>query len=144
MTVTGENNDNGTVYQPVARMSNTSLVPDFGTHFSIASVGFYDEPSRTGCPFYFQVDTNQVGVADVAYLIDDDPTNGISLYSSITSTNQTTVQQAFLRKNGTYLKQNVFAFTQPMCRWISWQILGPRADDNWAVYGWFTAYEQKR
>ena len=65
-------NDNGSTYQATAQTSLTPLVPDFSNRFSAALQGMYDEPSKTGIPRYFQVDTNGQLIRDVQFLADDD------------------------------------------------------------------------
>lgn len=142
LSTTGEHNDIGVTYTPIIRTALMSLVPDFGTKFSFAAVGFYDEPSRTGTPYYFQVDTNSVELADVSYLADDDPQLATN-YKSVAS-QQTVPEQAFMRGQGTNLRQNVFAEIEPTSRWISWQITGKNADDNLKIYSYFMAYKQTR
>lgn len=142
LSTTGEHNDIGVTYTPIIRTALMSLVPDFGTKFSIAAVGFYDEPSRTGTPYYFQVDTNSVELADVAYIADDDPQLATT-YKSVAS-QQTVPEQAFMRGQGVNLRQNVFAEIEPTSRWMSWQITGKNADDNLKIYSYFMAYKQTR
>lgn len=136
-------NDNGTFYQPIGKMSLAAVVPDFGTRFSATAVGVYDEPTRTGVPWIFQLDTNQWPLADVLIMADDDPLNSATTYTSIFA-NQTTPQAAFNRGQGTYLVQNIFTVTQPLARWIGWQWKGAIQDDTLKVYGFFMAYSQKR
>ena len=135
-------NDAGATYQMIGKTSLMAVVPDFGTRFSSLSVGLYDEPSRTGLPCYFQVDTSAAGLGDVSFVADDDPTNSATAYTSI-SANATTPQIAWTRGQGTYLIQNVYGMTQPLARWIGWQWKSLIADDTFKVYGFFMAYEQK-
>lgn len=136
-------NDNGSAYQPIFRTNLFSVVPDFGTRFSSVSVGMYDEPSRTGLPWIFQVDTNSAALSDVSFVADEDPLNGSTAYTSIFG-NQTTPERAFNRRGGSFLLQNVFPMTQPTARWIGLQWKGQIADDNLRVYGFYLAYSQKR
>lgn len=136
-------NDNGTAYSFVAQTNLFAMVPDFGNRFSYMAAGLYDEPSRTGMPWYFQVDTNSVSLSDVKFIQDDDPLNGGSTYTSIFA-NATTPQVAWNRQQGTNLVQNIYALTQPMSRWIGWKISGATADDDLRIYSFFTAYAMKR
>ncbi len=125
-------------YAPVIRTNLFSVVPDFGRRFSYIAAGIYDEPSRTGQPWYIEVDTNATTLADVAILADDDPTT--SSYTSITS-NKTTAAVAWNRNSGVNIQQNVYSMTQPVSRWIGWQITLANADQVDNVYGWFLAYK---
>lgn len=132
---TTSHNDNGAFYTPTIKTNLNSMVPD--------TPGAYDEPSRTGTPWYFQIDTNNGSLADVLFQADDDPLNSSTAYTSIFS-QATTTDAAWNRNNGTFLVQNVFAMIKPMSRWIGWQFKGLMADDNLKIYGWFCAYETKK
>lgn len=143
LSITGANNDQGVTYPMVMRTANMAVVPDFGTRFSYSAVGAYDEPSRTGLPWIYQVDTNTAKLADLSFLADDDPLDSRSLYTSVFQ-NLTDPATAFNRSNGTYLRQNVFPVTAPVARWISLQISGNKTDDNLKVYGYFMGYGSKR
>lgn len=136
-------NDNGSSYQPIGQTNLFAVVPDFGTRFSSVSVGLYDEPTRTGLPWLFQVDTNQFPLTDVSFVADDDPLNPLTTYTSIFA-NATTPQVAFNRNQGTYLVQNPFPLTQPVARWIGWQWKGAIQDDGLRIYGFCMGYTQKR
>lgn len=136
-------NDNGTAYSYVLQTNLFAMVPDFGNRFSYIAAGIYDEPSRTGMPWYFQVDTNNVVLRDVAFIQDDDPLNAGSTYTSIFA-NATTTNDAFNRTTGANLIQRPYAMTQPYSRWIGWKITGTTADDDLRVYGFFTAYQTKK
>src|SRR5260370_6762237 len=82
--IVGSFNDNGNTYSPVVRTNNHAVVPDFGKRFSYNSMGLYDQPSRTGTGWYIQSDTNSlVTFGDVGILVDDDPLNANSAYTSI-------------------------------------------------------------
>ena len=135
------NNDQGATYQPIVRTNQFAVVPDYGTRFSSALVGFYDEPSHTGYPVYFEVDTNNTAVlTDVGLLADEDATN-----QSVTNTSifaqKTNPGTAFNRASGTLLVQNVFAVTKPAARWVSWQFKFAQADDTSRIYGWWLGYK---
>lgn len=136
-------NDNGSAYSFVAQTNLFAMVPDFGNRFSYMAAGLYDEPSRTGMPWYFQVDTNSVSLSDVQFIQDDDPLNGSSVYTSVFA-NATTPQVAWNRQQGTNLVQNIYAVTQPLSRWIGWKVIGATADDDLRIYSFFTAYAMKR
>lgn len=138
-----QHNDNGAAYSFIMQTNLFAMVPDFGNRFSYIAAGLYDEPSRTGMPWYFQVDTNGIALSDVSFIQDDDPLNGGSTYTSIFS-QSSTIPDAFNRQNGTFLVQNVYGMTQPYARWIGWKVSGQTADDDLRVYGFFTAYQTKR
>lgn len=140
---TTAHNDNGVSYTPIAKVANMATVPDFGTRFSVGSQGMYDEPSKTGVAWYFQVDTNNVTLADVLYTPNDDPQNSTTAYTSIFNL-KTTPETAWNRANGKNLVQNVFGMNGPPSRWISFQVKGATADDALKMYDWFMAYEQRR
>jgi len=131
-------NDNGATYSPLARTNLFSVVPDFGRRFSYLASGSYDEPSRTGVPWFVQVDTNKTTLRDVAIIADEDPTTGN--FTSIFS-QATTVQQAWNRNPGTNIQQNVYSMTQPASRWIGLQIALQNADQLDKIYGFFMAYK---
>lgn len=139
---TAHNNQSAT-YLPVLRTNSFAMVPDFGTSFSAAGLGTYDEPSRTGWPAYFQVDTNANPITDVAFLADDDATDPTLSYTSIFVA-QTTPQKAWNRGQGSKLVQNVFAMVKPTARWISYQIKGKQVDDALRICGYFLAYKESK
>jgi hypothetical protein len=147
LTPTSTNNDldassNPVLYTPTLKTALTALVPDFGTRFSYAAAGFYDEPSKAGCPFYFQIDTDGSTLGDVKLMEDDDPLNPATTYTSIFG-NQTTAGTAWNRNTGTRLVQNVFSTTRTVGRWVSWLVTGTASTNNFKIYSWFTGYMGK-
>ncbi len=136
-------NDNGASYTLIAQTNLFSVVPDFGRRFSTVGVGSYDEPTRTGTPYFFQVDSNSVTLQDVGFAADEDPTLATTIYTSIFA-QRTGPETAFNRSNGINLVQSIFAMTRPNARWISFQIKGQAADDALKIYGFFLAYRQFR
>lgn len=141
LSVTGANNDQGATYQPIIQTSNFAMVPDFGSRFSAAGLGTYDEPSRTSYPCLFQIDTNANPITDVAQLVDDDPLDSSLTYTSIFS-QSTTPQVAYNRGQGSKLVQNVWSMLRPTARWISWRFQGANADDSLKIYGFWLAYKE--
>lgn len=135
-------NDNGTPYQPVWQTNLFAMVPDFGTRFSYVAAGIYDEPSRTGMPWWVQADTNNNPIADAQFIMDDDPLNPTSAYTSFMK-DKTDVETAFNRNNGQNLIQNVWGFNQPYSRFIGLKFIGATADDTLKLYGFFIAYQVK-
>lgn len=135
-------NDNGSTYQPVIQTNLFAMVPDFGRRFSYIASGIYDEPTRTGVPWFIQADTNgSQTFSDVQYVADDDPTQ--ASYTTIIA-NQQDVSSTFNRTNGTFLVQNVYPVTSPMSRWIGLKFILRNADAVDKVYGWIIAYEEKK
>jgi hypothetical protein len=131
-------NDNGATYQPIIKTNLMAVVPDFGGRFSYAASGIYDEPSRTGVPWLFEVDNNAQTITDVLILADDDPTQGT--YTSIVANLQPPAV-AFNRNQGIFLTQNVYPTTAPASRWVSLQIKLANADQVDNIYGWYMAYK---
>lgn len=140
---TTAHNDNGASYQMVVNTNLYALVPDFSRRFSVASLGIYDEPSRTGYPALVQVDANSVTLSDVLICFDDDPFNAATTYTSI-FTNKQDVSVTANRSNGVNIVQNVFPLTAITARWAGIKIKGQNADDNLKIYGWFLAYKNTR
>lgn len=137
--IDGDHNDQGNPYQPEITTNLFSLVPDFGRRFSYIATGSYDEPSRTGLGWYYQVDTNgKTTLSDVLTMTDDDPTQ--APYTSILQY-ATTVEKAFSRSNGKFLVQNVYSNTLPAARWVSMRIKLIKADQQDNIYGWYVAYK---
>ena len=131
-------NDNGTTYAPVMKTCLLSVVPDFGARFSYMAAGIYDEPTRTGVPFTFQVTNNNNAIADFSIIADDDPTKGV--YSSILSSLQNP-NVAYNRGQGTFVTQNIFLTTSPSARWIGMQLKLANADTDDKIYEMFFAYK---
>jgi len=131
-------NDQGVLYAPAVKTNLMSVVPDFGKRFSYIGQGMYDEPSRTGVPFYVQVDTNFMDLEDVQFMVDDDPMTAV--YTSIIG-NQQEPMKTWNRKQGLNVLQNVFPLNQPSCRWFSLNIMFQKADRLDKLYGYFLAYK---
>lgn len=131
-------NDNSVTYAPVAKISLLSVIPDYGTRFSYIGMGSYNEPTRTGVPYTFQVTNNGQALGDFKILTDEDPTTGA--YTSIAANLVDTVV-AFNRTNGVNLKQLVYQTTQPASRWVSMQVVLANADQVDNLYELFMAYK---
>lgn len=131
-------NDNGVTYAPVIKTGLLSVVPDFGSRFSYMAAGLYDEPTRTGVPWLFQVTNNNNVIADFLYIADDDPTKGT--YASIVA-NLQGPETAYNRANGTYITQSVFPVTAPSARWIGMQLKLANADTADKIYELFFNYK---
>jgi hypothetical protein len=116
-----------------------SVVPDFGSRFSYIGQGMYDEPSRTGVPYYFEVDTNNTTLSDVQFEADDDPTTAV--YQSIYQNKQTAEMTWNRSASGVNIVQQIFPMNQPACRWLSYKIILQNADQLDKIYGWFLAYK---
>jgi hypothetical protein len=132
-------NDNGATYQPNIVTNLMSVVPDFGSRFSYIGQGMYDEPSRTGVPYYFEVDTNNTTLSDVQFEADDDPTTAV--YQSIYQNKQTAEMTWNRSASGVNIVQQIFPMNQPACRWLSYKIILQNADQLDKIYGWFLAYK---
>jgi len=143
MLSTTAHNDNGNTYTPIAKTNLFAVVPDFSQNPNASMLGIYDQPSKTGYPAIIEIDTNNVMLADVLFVSDDDPTNAASVYTSVFA-NQKDPSIAYNRQNGANLRQNIFPMTQPNARWIGLQIKGLKADDNLKIYEWFMAYKELR
>lgn len=131
-------NDNSATYQPIGALGLMSVVPDYGKRFSYGAQGVYDEPSRTGVPWVFQVTNNGKTITDFQYLADDDPVLGT--YTSIVA-NLTTPATAYNRNQGTFVKQNIYTTTSPASRWIAPKFILANADQVDNVYEMFLAYK---
>jgi Tol biopolymer transport system component len=131
------------LYQPIFKLSHMALVPDFGTRFSASALSFYDEPTRTGYPSIFQFDSDGSQVSDVLNMVDDDPLNASSTYTSVL-TGATTPGTAYNRSQGTFLVQNVYRMTKPTGRFISWKVIGTAANNAFKVYGFLMGYVEKQ
>lgn len=131
-------NDNGATYAPAMKVSLLSVIPDYGSRFSYIGMGSYNEPTRTGVPYTFQVTNNGQALNDFLILTDEDPTVGA--YTSILA-NLVDTSLAFNRVNGTNLKQLVFQTTQPASRWVSMQVQLANADQVDNLYELFMAYK---
>ncbi|HEX8838462.1 MAG TPA: hypothetical protein VF748_16080 [Candidatus Acidoferrum sp.] len=136
-------NDNGATYQPIVKTGLMALVPDYGRRFSYMAMGIYDEPTRTGVPFTWQVTNNNQSFADIQFLVDDDPKLGT--YASVSTIAGTTTPVdtavAYNRVNGTNMTQKVWQVTQPSGRWISLLIKLANADQVDQIYEIIVAYK---
>jgi len=137
---TTSHNDNGTPYTPVLQTNLFSVIPDFGKRFSYAGMGTYDEPTRTGYPTNIEVDTNAVGLGDVALCSDDDPLNASTPYVSVFA-NKVGPEVAYNRLQGVNLVQSIFPMSKPEARWIGLKITGQQADDALKIYTFVLAYK---
>jgi hypothetical protein len=131
-------NDNGVTYAPVMQTNLLSVVPDFGKRFSYIASGIYQEPSRTGVPWFFQVTNNGQALGDVLICQDDDPTQ--ATYNSIAANLQDTAT-TFNRPNGKFMKQLVYPTTAPASRWIGMKILLANADQADNIYEVWMGYK---
>lgn len=148
---TAKFNDNGSTYQPIIKTQLFSVVPDFGKRFSYVAGGLYDEPTRTGVPWIFEVDTNNTSLADVLVVIDDDPTT--ATYTSIAANKQDASVVYNRAATGVNIVQNVYPIIVPlpttpnapvMARWAGFQFKLANADQLDKVYGWLIAYKSER
>ncbi len=135
---TTAHNDNGAAYTPVIKTNLLSVVPDFGKRFSYIASGIYNEPTRTGVPWTFQVTNNGQALGDVAICQDDDPTQ--AAYQSIAANLQDTAV-TYNRQNGQFMKQLVYPTTSPMSRWIGMKISLAAADQVDNIYEIIMAYK---
>lgn len=121
----------GAPYAPVIKTNLLSVVPDFGSRFSYIASGIYNEPTRTGVPWTFQITNNGQALGDVAICQDEDPTQ--ATYQSIASALQDTAV-TYNRKNGVFLKQLVYPQTAPASRWIGMKIVLALANQADNIY----------
>jgi hypothetical protein len=124
-------NDNGVTYAPVIKTNLLSVVPDFGSRFSYIASGIYNEPTRTGAPWTFQITNNGKALGDVLICQDEDPTQ--ATYNSIAANLQDT-GTTYNRKNGVFMKQLVYPVTQPASRWIGMKIVLANTDQTDNIY----------
>ena len=137
----GTYNDNGTLYQMIARTQLFSLVPDYGKRFSYASMGVYNEPGRTGWLARVQIDTNNNVLGDVLVAVDDDPLDSTTTYTSIFN-NLVTPQKAYNRGQGKNLLQKIYTLnSEGEGRWYSLEIKSAIADDTLKIYDFFGSYK---
>lgn len=127
-------NDDGVPYQPVLKTNLLPVIPDYGGYAG----GAYDEPSRTGVPWTFQVTNNGQSLSDFLILTDEDPTTGT--YNTIATSLKDTAD-AYNRTNGTDVKQLVYETTGPSSRWVSMQIVLQNMDQVDNIYELFLAYK---
>jgi hypothetical protein len=135
---TTAHNDNGTTYAPVLQTNLLSVVPDFGSRFSYIATGIYNEPTRTGVPFTFQITNNAQTLDDVQIVTDDDPTQ--AAYTSIVANLQDT-SVTYNRTNGAYMTQLVYPVLSPMSRWVGMKIILDNADQVDNIYEIVMAYK---
>jgi hypothetical protein len=132
----GTYNDNGSTYLPIANLGLKPLVPDYSV-FSAGYAEIASEPSRTGYVTGVQVDTNNNLLGDVLVMVDDDPTNAATAYTSIARNSQTP-QVAYNRGQGTNVVQRIFPCNKEAeGRWVGVRIKGQQADDNLRLYSMF-------
>jgi hypothetical protein len=131
-------NDNGSTYAPVLQTNLLSTIPDFGSRFSYIASGIYNEPTRTGVPWTFQITNNGQSMGDVQICVDDDPTQ--ATYTSIAANLQDTAV-TYNRNNGTFLKQLVYPTTKPASRWIGLKAILQNADQTDNIYELVMAYK---
>lgn len=131
-------NDNGATYAPVGRTGLLSVIPDYGKRFSYGAMGIYDEPSRTGVPWTFQITNNAQTITNFKFVADDDPAK--ATYTSIVANLQDTAT-TYNRTNGTFLKQNVYPVTAPAARWVGIEFDLANADQVDNIYEVFMAYK---
>jgi hypothetical protein len=131
-------NDNGTTYQPIGALGLLAVVPDYGKRFSYGALGVYDEPTRTGVPWIYQVTNNAQTLSNFQFLADDDPVKGT--YTSIVANLQTPAT-VFKRNQGTFVTQNIYTTTSPVARWIAPKFTLANADQIDNVYELFMAYK---
>jgi hypothetical protein len=131
-------NDNGVTYAPVIQTNLLSVVPDFGSRFSYIASGIYNEPTRTGVPWIFQVTNNAQALGNVLICQDDDPT--LVAYTSIAANLQDTAT-TYNRQNGTFMKQLVYPTTSPASRWIGLKVILANADQVDNIYEMTMAYK---
>ena len=136
-------NDNSATYAPTFRTGLMALVPDYGRRFSYLAMGIYDEPSRTGVPYTFQVTNNNQTIPTVQYLTDDDPK--LAAYTSIAniagSSTPIGTALAYNRAPGTNMTQKIWQSTSPTARWISISLGLANADQKDEIYEIFMAYK---
>jgi hypothetical protein len=131
-------NDNGVPYAPVIKTNLLSVVPDFGSRFSYIASGIYNEPTRTGVPWIFQVTNNAQTLGDVLICKDDDPTQ--AAYTTIAANLQDTAT-TYNRKNGIFMKQLVYPTTSPASRWIGLKVVLALADQVDNIYELVMGYK---
>jgi hypothetical protein len=123
-------NDQGSTYVPVVYTNLFSMVPD--------TPGVSDDPSRTGAPWYVEVDTSNFLLTDVGYLVDDDPDTGI--FNSL-QRDKSAVPITFNRAEGINIRQQIYPMAgRPSCRWLGIKITMPSVDELDILYGWDVAF----
>lgn len=132
-------NDNGSTYAPVIKTNLMSVVPDFGKRFSTVAMGIYNEPTRTGVPWYFQITNNGQVLSDVLICNDEDP--AVATYVTIAAGLQST-ETTYNRTNGSTLKQLIYPVSAgPAARWIGLKIVMAPKDQADNIYEIFMAYK---